>query len=236
MSLKRRERHFLPFTVKLVESRRDFADAISLRAEAYRRHRAPAFDQVRNGEEDDGRDDVVLLVARSKLDDGVVGTLRINPNFYRPMHLESVIEVPAPYNRSRCVEFMRLGVRNGSGGQLVSSALAKAGYEICVAMGVDYIFLCSRSPVDLLYRSYRFDDLLGGRKLDLHYAPGAPHSVLCLPVVEAAGRWRLYSDSVYRFFMQTDHPDIQIDYQVLNARFRELDLAEMATVSVSIKT
>ena len=227
--MKSRERHFFPFTVKLVGSRSDFTDAIALRAEAYRRHNAPALEKVRNGEADDKRDDVVLLVARSKLDDGVVGTLRIDPNFYRPMHLESVIEVPAPYSKSRCVEFMRLGVRNGSGGQLVSSALAKAGYEICVAMNVDYIFLCSRSPVDILYRGYRFDDLLGGRKLDLHYAPGAPHSVLCLPVSQAAERWRLHSSSVYRFFMETEHPDIQIDYEVVRKKFNPRELAEVAT-------
>lgn len=233
MPLKSRERHFFPFTVKLVGSRRDFTDAIALRAEAYRRHNAPALDKIRNGEEDDQRDDVVLLVARSKLDDGVVGTLRIDPNFYRPMHVESVIDIPAPYSKSRCVEFMRLGVRNGSGGRLVSSALAKAGYEICVAMKVDYIFLCSRSPVDMLYRGYRFDDLLGGRKLDLHYAPGAPHSVLSLPVAEAAERWRLHSHSVYSFFMETEHPDIQVDYAAVRERFDPCELAEAAGGALS---
>ena len=74
------------------------------------------------------------------------------------------------------------GVLNGASGRLVSFALAKASYEICVAMKMDYIFLCSRPPVDTMYRRYRFDDFLEGKKLDLHYAPGVPHTVLCLPV------------------------------------------------------
>ena len=127
--------------------------------------------------------------------------------------------VPEPFNKSRCVEFMRLGVLNGSSGHLVSSALAKAGYEICVAMRMDYIFVCSRAPVDTLYRGYRFDDLLNGKKLDLHYAPGAPHFVLCLPVADAEERWRLHSRSVYRFFIETEHPDLEIDYEEVRRRF-----------------
>ena len=53
-----------------------------------------------------------------------------------------------------------------------------------------------------MYRRYRFDDFLEGKKLDLHYAPGVPHTVLCLPVAEAAERWRLHSQAVYRFFIQ----------------------------------
>jgi hypothetical protein len=117
---------------------------------------------------DDERDDVVLLVARSKLDGGILGTIRIQPNLKTLMHLESVIALPYPFNKSRCVEFIRLGVLNGSSGRLVSSALAKASYEICVAMKMDYIFLCSRSPVDTMYRKYRFDDFLEGKKLELH--------------------------------------------------------------------
>jgi hypothetical protein len=219
MTLKVRERHFLPFTVKLVASKDDFAAAIAVRAAAFRRHNAPASDRLQYGEEEDLRDDVLLLVARSKLDGGVVGTMRIDPNLNTPMHLDSVMTVPEPFNSSRCVEFMRLGILNGSSGRLVSSALAKAGYEICVAMRMDYIFLCSRAPVDTLYRGYRFDDLLDGKKLDLHYAAGAPHSVLCLPVAEAAERWRLHSRSVYSFFIETEHPDLQIDYTEVERRF-----------------
>ena len=224
--MKSRDKHYLPFTIEIVSSKKDLANAIELRAAAYSRHNAPALDRVRNGEPEDERDDVVLLIARSKLDGGIVGTMRLDPNLNSPLHIESVITVPEPYSRSRCVEFMRLGVRNGTSGRLVSAALAKAGYEICVAMNVDYIFLCSRSPVDTLYRGYRFDDLLNGRKLELHYAPGAPHFVLCLPVAEAEDRWRQHSESVYRFFVETEHPDIRIDYAQVRQRFSAGRLAE----------
>ena len=227
--LKRRERHFLPFTVKLVSTKDELARAVAVRASAYRRHNAPAADKVRDGEEDDQRDDVVLLVARSKLDGGIIGTIRINANFKTPMHLQSVIKLPSPFDRSRCVEFMRLGILNGSSGRLVSTALAKASYEICVATNMDYIFVCSRAPVDTMYRGYRFDDFLNGKRLDLHYAPGVPHAVLCLPVAEAEERWRLHSKSVYRFFIETEHPDLQIDYDEVRRRFISYEALKSAS-------
>ena len=224
-----RSRHFLPFTVKLVTSPDDLSDALAVRAAAFLRHNAPALDKVRHGEDDDRRDDVVLLVARSKLDGGVLGTMRLDPNLNEPMHLESAMAVPERFASARCVEFMRLGVVNGASGHLVSSALAKAGYEICVAMKMDYILLCSRAPVDTLYRGYRFDDLLNGKRLDLHYAPGAPHFVLCLPVAEAEERWRIHSKSVYRFFIETEHPDIDIDYATVQRRFQLRGTAKLAS-------
>src|SRR5690349_19885263 len=124
-TLTRRERHYLHITISIASSAQDFADAIAVRAEAYARHNAPALDRVRNGEPDDERDDVVLLLARSKLDGGVVGTMRLDPNVRSPLHIASVVTLPEPYSSARCVEFMRLGVRNGSSGRLVSAALAK---------------------------------------------------------------------------------------------------------------
>ena len=233
MTLKRPERELLPFTVNLVTTKEDLARAVAIRASAFMRHNAPAADKLREGEKDDERDDVVLLVARSKLDGGILGTIRLQPNLKTPMHLESVISLPFPFSESRCIEFIRLGVLNGASGRLVSFALAKASYEICVAMKMDYIFLCSRPPVDTMYRRYRFDDFLQGKKLDLHYAPGVPHTVLCLPVAEAAERWRLHSQAVYRFFIETEHPDLAIDFEQVRRRFVSREVVEPSVALTS---
>lgn len=226
-----RERHFLPFTVGLVTTKEDLAGAVSVRASAFLRHNAPAADKLRHGEKDDERDDVVLLAARSKLDGGILGTIRIQPNLRTPMHLESVLSLPDPFDKSRCVEFIRLGVSAGPEGRLVSFALAKASYEISVATKMDYIFLCSRAPVDTMYRRYLFDDFLGGKRLELHYAPGVPHSVLCLPVAEAKERWLLRSRAVYRFFVETEHPDLQIDYAEVKRRFTQRETEDVGSSS-----
>ena len=212
-------RQLLPFTVSLVTTQSELARAVAVRAHAYLRHNAPAADRLRVAEDDDLRDDTAVLVARSKLDDGVLGTIRINPNRNAPMKFEASVELAAPHTEARCVEFMRLGVMNGSSGRLVTAALAKASYYACVAAGIDYIFVASRPPVDLVYKAYQFDDLLQGRTVELPYAPGAQHSILCLPVAAAEERWRSRSRMVHRFFVETHHPDIQVDLPEVLRRF-----------------
>jgi hypothetical protein len=84
-----------------------------------------------------------------------------------------------------------------------------------------------------MYRRYRFDDFLQGKKLDLHYAPGVPHTVLCLPVAEAAERWRLHSQAVYRFFIETEHPDLAIDFEQVRRRFVSREVVEPSVALTS---
>jgi hypothetical protein len=214
-----RQTQVLPFTVSLVTTASELARAVALRSSAYLRHNAPAAERLHLPEDDDLRADVVVLAARSKLDGGIVGTIRINPNFNSRMHFEASVSLPKRFEGSRSVEFMRLGVAHGPSGHLVSFALAKASYAVCVASEIDYIFVASRPHVDVVYRRYRFDDLLGGRTVELHYAPGVMHSILCLPVNEAEERWRRSSRSTYRFFVETEHPDLDIDYLEVARRF-----------------
>lgn len=221
-------KQLLPFTVSVADTRTDLAEIVSLRSAAYSRHNAPAADKLRSPEEDDWRDDIVLLVARSKLDGGIVGTIRINPNLAAPMSLESATALPARFAHARCVEFMRLGVSSGGAGRLVTSALAKASFYICAASQIDYIFVASRPPVDIVYRRYCFDDLLEGRKVELPYAPGAAHSILCLPVREAESRWMGRSPGVHQFFVETHHPDLELDFAGIGSRFHQRALRRRA--------
>lgn len=214
-----RERQYFPFTVSVVTNESEMARAIAVRSSAYLRHRAPAAEKMSEPEEDDHRQESVVLMARSKLDGGVVGTLRINPNFSLPMRFESAVELPLAIAGARAVEFMRLGIETGASGRLVMSALAKASYEICLANEISFIFVCSRPPVDIIYRRYLFDDFLKGGKVAFSHAPGAMHSVLCMPVQEAADRWRLASSSMHRFFIETEHPDISVDHAEILRRF-----------------
>jgi hypothetical protein len=209
----------LPFTISVVKTASDLSEAVSLRSAAYLRHNAPAADKLRVAEDDDRREDVILLVARSKLDGGVVGTIRINPNFAFPLQLERAVTLPIRFRQARCVEFMRLGVSSGGAGRLVTASLAKAAFYICAAHQVDFIFVASRPPVDVVYRTYRFDDLLEGQKVELPYAPGIGHSILCLPVREAEARWQYSSRGVYRFFVETHHPDLRVDHAEIATRF-----------------
>jgi hypothetical protein len=201
----------LPFVVSVVTSARELDEAVAVRSSAYERHNAPGAAKLREAEDDDGRADVVVLIARQKLDRRVIGSIRIQPNFTQPMKFERSAPLPVHLQGRRAVELMRLGVAHGTPGRMVTAALAKASYLICRRSGVEHAYVAGRRPVDAIYRSYQFDDLLDGRKVELSYAPGALHSILCLPVDQAEERWRSRNYPLYSFMVLTQHPDLAID-------------------------
>ena len=74
-------RELLPFRVRLAESAQDIDKAVEIRATAYARHIPGMGDALRKPEPDDLRRDALLLIAESKLDGGVVGSIRLQANF-----------------------------------------------------------------------------------------------------------------------------------------------------------
>ena len=70
-----------------------------------------------------------------------------------------------------------------------------------------------------MYRAYQFDELLAGELIDLPYSPGKKHKVLCLPVAEASERWRKIRLS-FNFMLETNHPDLDVDYDLIRERLR----------------
>ena len=169
-------------------------------------------EKLRKPEADDLRSDALLLIAESKLDRSVVGSLRLQPNFTRPLRIESEVALPEVYKGRRLVEGRRLGVGHGVSGRMVMVALVKAAYELCHASRIDYVVVAGRRPVSSMYRSMLFDDILDGDTVALSYAGHIPHSVFSMPVQEADARWRAADHALYDFMARTKHPDIQIDY------------------------
>ena len=153
------------------------------------------------------------MLAERKLDKRVLGSMRLQPNVRRPLRIESVTRLPKPYDGCRLIEFMRLGIENGMSGQMVVAALAKASYEICHAAKMDFIVAVGRRSTSALYRSMLFDDVLDGGTVLVPHAGNLPHSIHCLPIVEADRRWREGNHSLYDFMARTEHPDINVDYR-----------------------
>ncbi len=169
---------------------------------------------MRVPEADDRFPDVLLLIAERKIDRRVLGSMRLQPNLSRPLRIESVTELPQPYQGQRLIEFMRLGVENGLSGRMVMAALAKASFEICHAAGFAYIIAVGRRSTSEIYRTMRFDDVLDGERVRVPHAGNLPHSIYSLPVAEADQRWRRATDhGLYGFMARTEHPDIRIDYE-----------------------
>ena len=207
-----------PFEIRVATSARDIADLVSLRASTYARHRAPGAHFLSNAESQDGAPDAILLIARSKLDDGVLGSVRIQTRAARPLMIESAMALPLAMARANPIELMRGSVRGGNAGRVVSAALAKGSFLIAAELGFTHVIVTCREPVDLMYRSYRFDDLLDGGMILLPYSPGVKHRVLSLPVARAAGRWKESNAALHDFMLGTIHPDIRLDFELIRAR------------------
>lgn len=205
-------RESLAFHVRLATTPSELRQAVGVRSAAYGRHMPEVGASLREPEPDDARDDVLIVIAASKLDGTVLGSMRLQPNLRQPLRIEGEADLPALYRGKRLVEFMRLTVTNGTAGRLVMPALAKASFEICYRTGIDYAFVAGRHPVSLMYQAMQFDDVLRGGKVNLSYAAGVPHSIYCLPIEEADERWRRAGQSLYPFMAHTEHPDIVIDY------------------------
>lgn len=217
VALERRE--MLPFRVRIAESAQDIERAVEIRAAAYARHVPSIGLALREPEVDDLRPDALLLFAERKLDGGVVGSLRLQHNFNRPLRIEGELILPEAYKGKRLVEVRRLGVGNGTSGRMVTAALLKALYEMCHAGNIDYLVFGARQSVAAIYRAMHFDDILGGETIALSHAENLPHSIFALPVLDADRRWRTTEYGLYDFMARTEHPDIHIDYERVFAVF-----------------
>lgn len=202
----------LPFRVRLVESAQDLENAVEIRSSAYSRHVPSVGRVLRVAEADDHRPDVLLLIAERKADKHVLGSVRMQPNRDKPLRIEGETTLPAMFDNRRLMEFMRLGIENGSSGRLVMAALVKAGYEICHGCDIEFVLVAGRRSVGAIYRSMCFDDVLQGGTVSLSYADNVPHGIFCMPISDADRRWRERDHRLYGFMARTEHPDIQINF------------------------
>ncbi|MEP6738959.1 MAG: hypothetical protein ABJA61_01185 [Caldimonas sp.] len=211
MPVERTER--LPFRIRLVDTAQDLAKAVEIRSSAYRRHLPQLGDSLRSAEAEDYRSDMLLLIAERKIDLRAVGSMRLQPNFKRPLRVEGETALPESFRGRRLVEAGRLGVENGISGRMVMAGLFKAAYEICHASAVDYLLAAGRRSMAEIFRSMCLDDVLEGGPIPISYAKNVPHWILAMPIRDADRRWRTAGHALYDFMARTEHPDIQIDYE-----------------------
>jgi hypothetical protein len=203
----------LPFKVRLVDTTKDLDRAVEIRSSAYSRHVPSVGRALREAEADDHRSDVLLMIAERKADRRVLGSVRMQPNLNQPLRIEGEANLPEMFHDRRLIEFMRLGVENGISGLLVTSALVKAGYEICHAAGIEFVLVAGRRSVATIYRSMCFDDVLDGGTVPLSYADRLQHGIFSMPIEDADNRWKSRGHALYDFMARTEHPDIDIDYK-----------------------
>ena len=202
----------LPFTIKIVRTQTELNQAVKIRHAAYGRHLPEFAETLKRPEAADFEKGIVVLVAESKLDGTPVGTMRIQTNAYKPLCLEQSIDLPDWLKVLPMAEATRLGVTNEVGGRLVTTALFKAYYMYCKQIGVEWMVIAGRSPIDRQYQRMLFDDVFPGRGfIPLAHASNLPHRVMSSCVKTAEARWTEANHPLFDFAFRTHHPDIMLN-------------------------
>lgn len=208
--LKTSER--LPFSVRMVRSDEDLDRAIALRYEAYARHMPEFAQKLRHAEPDDFEADSIILLAESRVDGGVIGTMRIQNNSYRPLSMEHSVALPDTYKGQSMVEVRRLGVAKGASGRLVKMVLIKACLLYCEKNNIQWAMVAARPPLDHSYEKLMFIDVMPGQTFTpLPKANNVPHRVMAFQIDGHEGRLIEAQHPLYGFFCGTHHPDIDIN-------------------------
>ena len=201
----------LPFSVRIVRNEGDLDKAVSIRHSAYGRHIPAVAALLERAEANDNEPGSVVLLAESKLDGSPLGTMRIQTNRYKPLALEQSIELPSWLQGNSQAEATRLGVTSNRMGRLVKTALFKAYYQYCLLEEIEWMVIAGRSPLDRQYEALLFQDVLPDAGfIPMRHAGNIPHRVLAFNIERADFNWRQSKHPLYRFMVQTSHPDIDL--------------------------
>ena len=209
----------LPFRIRLVQSETDLKRAVAVRMQAYARCVPGMATVLQEPEPEDYRDDAVLLMAESKTDGQILGSMRLITNVQQALHFGLGTPLPALFYQRRLLAAGRLTVCHSEQSRLVASALYKSLYEISFHARMDHVLVTARHPVDRLYKAMQFKDALNGQKLAQSHTLNLPHGLYYLPVREADTLWRTAQCPLYPFMALTHHPDIEIDHALVHRRF-----------------
>jgi hypothetical protein len=209
---KARAEEALPFTLKIVRTQAELVKAVLIRQTAYDRHLPDFAKSLVKPEAADFDKGTVVLLVESKEDGSPVGTMRIQNNAYKPLCLEQSINLPQRLKELPMAEATRLGVTNQAGGRLVTTALFKAFYMYCQQIGVEWMVIAGRAPVDRMYQRMLFDDVVPGQGfVPLAHANNLPHRVMSFNVKTAFEKWSAVDHPLLNFAALTHHPDITLD-------------------------
>jgi hypothetical protein len=223
----------LPFTVRVVRSEEALHKAVAIRQAAYARH-VPAFAaKLSSPEPNDHDQGSVVLLAESRLDGSPLGTMRIQTNRFRDLAIAQSVELPAWLKNRSMAEATRLGVGLGRTGRVVKTVLFKALYLYCVEAGIEWMVIGARSPLDRQYEALLFQDLFPGQFIPLRHADNIPHRVLAFEVATAEERWAEANHPLYKFMVQTHHPDLDLgdaDYSIQSRPVRAAELSDRVAI------
>lgn len=200
----------LPFVVEMAREG-DLHEVAALRSASYGKH-IPALGMVlQKPEECDYELGCEVIVARSKFDGTLLGTMRVHTNAFKPLPLQMSLSLPAKLANTRMVEATRLCVKGSPNASLVRNALFKALFQYCVAQNVVWMMAAGRRPVDRIYDALLFSDVgESGKFYPMAHASGVLHRVMNFSTFEAQATWGACEHPLYRFVFETLHTDVDL--------------------------
>lgn len=198
----------LPFVVEIARQG-DLRDVAALRSVSYGRHIPELGMALQKPEECDYELGCEIIVARSKLDGSLLGTMRIHTNAFKPLPLQMSLRLPERFSDTRMIEATRLCIKGSPNASLVRSTLFKALFQYCEAQNVVWMMAAGRRPVDRIYEAILFTDVgEAGKFYPMAHANGMPHRVMSLAPHDA--RFNACDHPMYSFMFQTEHKDINL--------------------------
>ena len=206
----------LTFTVRIASDEQQMERAVMLRQAAYARHVPDFAAQLKKPEAADFDAGSIVLIAESKFDGSVLGTMRIQTNSYGNLGIEESLELPDWLQGASLAEATRLGVSEGREGRLVKTVLFKAYFLYCQRAKVDWMVITARKPLDRQYEALLFKDVFAPREyIPMHHVGGIPHRVMAFHIATAEMRWTDSNHPLYGFMCNVFHPDIDLNQSTL---------------------
>ncbi len=218
----------LPFTIRVVRDDEALRKAVAIRQAAYGRHMPALGERLRVPEPNDYDAGSVVLLAESKMDGSPIGTMRIQTNRFGPLSIEQGVTLPAWLKGRRLAEATRLGVDLGRTGRVVKMLLCKAFYLYSLEIGIKWMIIGARPPVDRQYEAALFTDIFPGEIIPMRHFNNIPHRVLGFEVDTAAQRWSDARHPLHQLMVETHHPDIDLSDAEISAWDAVPQKAEMS--------
>jgi len=153
--------------------------------------------------------DSAFFRAEMKLDGAMMGSLRIQSNQLQALPLEKKITLPEWLNTRPLGEAIQLDATPSPLGRLVALALFKTGFHYCHNLGIHYLLVTAKPPIDRLYERMLLEDVL--ERDDYFALLGNPHSsqrVMYCNLKTTKEQWAAVQHPFYDFMFRTHHADL----------------------------
>ncbi len=152
--------------------------------------------------------DSAFFRAEMKINGAILGSLHIQSNQFQALPLEKKISLPDWLKTRPLGEAVQLDATPDPLGRVVALALFKTGFKFCQSLGIHYLLVTAKSPIDRLYERMLLEDVF---EQDDYFALfGRPHSgqrLMYCNLKTTKEQWAAVQHPFYDFMFRTHHLD-----------------------------